>query len=167
MLGTMNTTDRSIALLDAALRRRFGFIELLPDARTLGTASAGGLPLGPWLDELNRRIVKHVRGARHLQVGHSYLLPGGTAVRDVGRFAEVLRDDIVPLLEEYCYEDFDALAKILGDRIVDSGRQRIDATLFEAPRHGDLVQALLSSFDQLTTTQQAVLAEADAEADAP
>ncbi len=58
LMGTMNTADRSIALLDAALRRRFAFIELMPDSRVLKGVSVEGLPVGPWLDELNRRVVR-------------------------------------------------------------------------------------------------------------
>jgi 5-methylcytosine-specific restriction protein B len=165
VVGTMNTADRSIALLDAALRRRFGFVELLPDSVPLAGVSVGGLPLGPWLDELNRRVVQHAgRDARHLQVGHSYLLPGGAPVRDVPRFAEILRDDIVPLLEEYCYEDFEALEKILGSTLIQKTKQRVDVGLFDPSRHMDLIQALLSAFEGITATKQAV--EADVPADA-
>jgi len=157
----MNTADRSIALLDAALRRRFGFVELLPDSVPLAGVVVGGLPLGPWLDELNRRIIQHAgRDARHLQVGHSYLLPGGAAVRDVSRFVEIMRDDIVPLLEEYCYEDFEALERILGPTLIQKARQRIDSSFFELARHGDLIQALLSAFENITATKQAVDADA-------
>ena len=156
MVGTMNTADRSIALLDAALRRRFGFVELLPDSSTLAGVSIAGLPIGAWLDELNRRIVEHVgRDARHLQVGHSYLLSGTAPVRDLSRFAEILRDDILPLLEEYCYEDMEALERILGPTIVQRARQRIDSGLFEPGRHADLIQALLSAFEGITITRQA------------
>ena len=53
LIGTMNTADRSISMLDAALRRRFGFIELMPDSSVLHDQKAGTLPLGPWLDALN------------------------------------------------------------------------------------------------------------------
>lgn len=151
VIGTMNTADRSIALLDAALRRRFGFIELLPDSVRLGGASVGGLPLGPWLDELNRRIVQHLgRDARHLQIGHSYLMmPDGRVVPNVKRFVEILRDDIIPLLEEYCYENLDALTKILG---------RIDKSLFSVDRHDDLMNQLRSTFASIMTAPDAVAA---------
>lgn len=162
VVATMNTADRSVALLDAALRRRFGFIELMPDTTVLARTSIGGLPLGPWLAELNRRVVRHAgRDARNLQIGHSYLLHAGAPVQDMGRFAEILRDDIIPLLEEYCYEDFDALEKILGRTIVLRDRQLIDDSLFEPRRHEDLMQALLTSFGDITATTGAVTAELD------
>jgi 5-methylcytosine-specific restriction protein B len=103
-------------------------------------------------------------------------LPGGNPVRDVPRFAEILRDDIVPLLEEYCYEDFEALERILGSTLVQKAKQRVDVGLFEPTRHMDLIQALLSAFEGITATKQAVEADAapsledeedDGEAEAP
>jgi 5-methylcytosine-specific restriction protein B len=167
VIGTMNTADRSIALLDAALRRRFGFVELLPDSSTLAGVAIEGIPLGPWLDELNRRVVKYLgRDSRHLQVGHSYLLSGDSPIREIGRFVEVLRDDIIPLLEEYCYEDIEALGQILGPTLVPRGKQRLELSLLESGRHAELVQALLSAFDGITTTRAAVAADASAVAGA-
>lgn len=160
VIGTMNTADRSIALLDAALRRRFGFVELLPDSSSLSTAATGGIPLGPWLDALNRRVIEHAgRDARNLQIGHSYLMSDGAPLRELSRFAEVLRDDIFPLLEEYCYEDFDALERILGSGLVNKGARRIAHHLFEPDRQDDLVQALLSAFDEITATKGAIAAD--------
>jgi 5-methylcytosine-specific restriction protein B len=162
VVGTMNTADRSIALLDAALRRRFAFIELMPDSTTLKGTSVGGLPLGPWLDELNQRVVRFAgRGSRNLQIGHSYLLSSGEGIQDKGRFAEVLRDDIIPLLQEYCYEDFDALAQILGETLVRRDQQVIEDSLFDPARRGELIEALLSEFQGITATPAAVDADAE------
>jgi 5-methylcytosine-specific restriction protein B len=144
LIGTMNTADRSISLLDAALRRRFGFIELMPEPSVLRDAVVSGIPLGPWLEALNRRICEHVgRDARNLQVGHSYLLQGERPLKDMAAFKRALRDDIIPLLEEYCYEDLAALQNILGNGLVDMDKWRIRHELFEDGQETDLVQALV------------------------
>jgi len=159
VIATMNTADRSIALLDTALRRRFGFVELMPDSSTLAGASVGGvIPLSPWLDALNGRVREHVgKDARNLQIGHAYLMDeNGNAVTDFARFARILSEDIIPLLEEYCYEDYGALVEILGKTIVDGDRQRIRDELFLPARRQDLIQALLAPTPQLTTTLEAV-----------
>jgi len=162
VIGTMNTADRSIALLDTALRRRFGFIELMPDSQLLGAASVAGVPLGPWLNALNERICQHLgRDARNLQVGHAFLLEDGRSVADFRRFARILQDDIVPLLEEYCYEDFERLELVLGTGLVDRATRRIRHELFRRERQDDLVAALLSP--DVVTSGQAVAAEAEAE----
>ena len=163
LIGTMNTADRSIALLDTALRRRFGFVELMPDASLLGGATVADIPLGPWLDALNRRICEHVgRDARNLQVGHSFLMEAGKPVKDAGRFFRVVRDEIIPLLEEYCYEDFDALHNILGSGLVDLPNRAIRHALFEEPTGPELVQALLAPCPDILTSIQAIAtAEAD------
>src|SRR4051812_33437333 len=153
----MNTADRSISLLDAALRRRFGFVELMPDSSTLRDHSVSGVPLGPWLDALNRRICEHVgRDARNLQVGHSFLMEGGKPVKDAVRFFRVVRDEIIPLLEEYCYEDFDALHNILGSGLVDLPNRAIRHDLFEEPTGPELVQALLAPCPDILTSIRAV-----------
>ena len=159
VVATMNTADRSIALLDAALRRRFGFVELMPDSTALLQTSIDGLPLGKWLDELNRRIVQHVsRNARNLQVGHAYLLDRGQPIATAARLAQVLREDLIPLLEEYCYEDFLALEAILGPTIILKGQQRVDDSLFTPERHADLIDALLKAFPGITASPAAVTA---------
>jgi 5-methylcytosine-specific restriction protein B len=125
MIGTMNTADRSISLMDTALRRRFGFVELMPDSALLAGRKAGGLLLGAWLDALNTRLRRHLkRDARNLQIGHAYLMPP-QPITSVAEFARVLRDDIIPLLEEYCYDDFTTLRDILGGELVDAEGGRI------------------------------------------
>ncbi len=160
LIGTMNTADRSIALLDTALRRRFGFIELMPDSSVLGTTSLDGIPLAVWLDALNQRILQSIgRDARNLQIGHAYLLENGRPVSEFSRFARILQEDILPLLEEYCYEDYDALEKILGRSLVDRQKQRIRHELFEPSRRSELVSALLSP--EITTSVAAAKTEQD------
>jgi 5-methylcytosine-specific restriction protein B len=157
LIGTMNTADRSISLLDAALRRRFGFVELMPDSSTLRDHSVSGVPLGPWLDALNRRVCKYVgRDARNLQVGHSYLLQGGRPVKNMAAFKRAVQDDILPLLEEYCYEDFSALQNILGNGLLDVENRRIRHELFEDGQENALVQALREPFPDILTSPEAL-----------
>jgi len=165
VIGTMNTADRSIALLDTALRRRFGFVELLPDPSQLGSVILKGIPLRAWLKQLNDRILDHVgRDARNLQIGHAYFLEGGQPLKDFAKFARILREDIIPLLEEYCYEDYEALEKILGSSLVDKHRQIIRQDLFEAGREEELAEALLQPTPDLTTDEAVIAAEVEAEA---
>jgi 5-methylcytosine-specific restriction protein B len=154
LIGTMNTADRSISLLDAALRRRFGFIELMPDSSALADRKAGSLPLGAWLDALNARIRKNLkRDARNLQIGHAYLMPS-PPITSIAEFARILRDDVIPLLEEYCYDDFKTLADILGKDLVDADAGRVREEIFEANREQDLILAVSFEEMQLLTLDQ-------------
>jgi len=163
VIGTMNTADRSIALLDTALRRRFGFVELMPDSQVLGAVAVRGIPLAPWLDALNARIRHNIgRDARNLQIGHAYLMGGGKAVADFTAFTRVLRDDIIPLLEEYCYEDYTTLEKVLGPDLVDVDAQRIREELFDVSLQDKLVQAVLALDPEIATSPQALTSEAQA-----
>jgi len=161
ILGTMNTADRSIALLDTALRRRFGFVELMPDTSVFGKAVVDGdIPLGPWLGALNERIRAHLgRDGRNLQVGHAYLLNGGKPVTEFIKFVRVLAEDLIPLLEEYCYEDYSALTQILGEGLVDGQRQCIRYELLSPDRREDLVQALLYLTPDIVTVPEATSEE--------
>ena len=157
LLGTMNTADRSISLLDAALRRRFGFVELMPDGSVLKDSAAGGIALKAWLDALNTRIREHVgRDARNLQIGHSYLMHGGSPLKDVATLKRAIRDDIIPLLEEYCYEDYGTLGNILGEQIVDVAKERIRHELFDDGQEDALVDGLLAPFADIATSSEAL-----------
>jgi len=163
IIGTMNTADRSIALLDTALRRRFGFIELMPDISILGDVTIEGIPLGPWLSALNQRVCDSVgRDARNLQIGHSYLLENGLPIKDFSKLAKVIFEDLIPLLQEYCYEDYSALEKILGEGLIDRNKQQIRYELFDGSRQEELVQALLAPSPEILTTPQAQVSEVDA-----
>lgn len=166
VVGTMNTADRSIALLDTALRRRFAFIELMPDPSVLEGAVVKDLPLDRWLRSLNERICRYVgRDARNLQIGHSYLMDGDRAIRDTGALRRALVEDILPLLEEYCYEDYDSLEQILGKKLVDRDRQCYRREPLMAGRDDDLIDALRAADPDLPVVGPAAAAEADQEAE--
>lgn len=125
IIGTMNTADRSLALLDTALRRRFDFEPLLPDTRNLPDAPLAGLMVNTGQDDIDvRRILEHINqriaalyDADHC-IGHAYF----TRLRDVEdgpeRFAllaRIFRQRILPLLEEYFFEDWHKIQLVLGD----------------------------------------------------
>ena len=95
ILGTMNTADRSIALLDTALRRRFQFREMMPDARVLDEIEAEGVAVSDLLETLNRRIAALYD--REHTLGHAYFL----SLRDeptLERLGAIFRDSVIPLL---------------------------------------------------------------------
>lgn len=148
VLGTMNTADRSILLLDTALRRRFAFKEMLPDPSLLRGGTLADLPLSTWLRSLNRRIVEQLgRDGRNLQIGHAYLMPGGKPAATLRRIANIVRDEIWPLLQEYCYDDTIKLAKILAadqGGIYDSKRAELRFELFGGEADDELAQALIA-----------------------
>jgi 5-methylcytosine-specific restriction protein B len=117
IVGTMNTADRSIKVLDAAIRRRFAFHELMPDSSLLSGQKIGDLALDDLLDYLNNAIA--IKVGRERQLGHSFLLEDDEPIADVDEFAKRLRYEIIPLLQEYCYEDYGLLADFLGEQLVD------------------------------------------------
>jgi len=123
IIGTMNTADRSISMLDAALRRRFGFVEMLPEPGLIAV-EIDGLPLSDLLSEINLRIRTYItRGARELQVGHAYFMRDGRPIGDKESLLATFRDEVLPLLAEYCFENYAMLARILGDEIIDVAGQ--------------------------------------------
>ena len=162
IIGTMNTADRSIALLDTALRRRFGFVELMPDVSVLEDQVLEGLPVRLWLKALNERICQYIgRDARNLQIGHSYFMPEGKTVDSFRKFADIIREDVIPLLEEYCYEDYSILVKLLGTSLVDESAMRIRDELFDLSSKEKLLSALIAPCPEIAASSLAVDSEAD------
>lgn len=124
IIGTMNTADRSIALLDLALRRRFTFIEVLPDANVIrATTGANGVIDGVNVAEVLDALNAKVRALldRDHQVGHSYLtgIQGGLPEL---RFR--WQRKVVPLLQEYFHNDGEKLKSVLGEAFIHLEPQR-------------------------------------------
>lgn len=124
IIGTMNTADRSLALLDTALRRRFEFVPLLADTRNESGAPLVGLvvktdleniDVRQMLERINERI--EVLYDRDHTIGHAYFM-SLKHIDDAERFeqlADIFRKKIAPLLEEYFFEDWAKISLVLGD----------------------------------------------------
>ena len=109
VLGTMNTADRSIALLDTALRRRFVFEEMMPDPFHSGIRKdVDGIDCQKLLAAMNRRIAALLD--REHQIGHTYFLRVDTLVALAGTF----QNRIIPLLQEYFYDDWEKIRAVLN-----------------------------------------------------
>jgi 5-methylcytosine-specific restriction protein B len=131
IIGTMNTADRSIRLLDAALRRRFAFAEIMPETELLEGAQIGPLALDEFLAQLNERIAATL--GREKQIGHSYFLQDGKPISDEADFATCIREDILPLLQEHCFDDYGQLATLLGTDLINVEKQSVDLEKLQDP----------------------------------
>ncbi len=114
ILGTMNTADRSIAMMDTALRRRFDFIEMMPDhTKITAVITEGGqqLKVSEMLETMNKRI--ELLYDREHTIGHSFFM----SLNDdptVGNLADIFKNRIIPLLQEYFYDDYSKIKLVLG-----------------------------------------------------
>ena len=107
VIGTMNTADRSIALMDTALRRRFEFVEMMPEYSDL--KEVADIDIGEMLKTINERI-EYLYDRDHT-IGHAYFID----VSDLKTLANVFKNKILPLLQEYFYDDWEKIRLVLGD----------------------------------------------------
>lgn len=109
IVGTMNSTDRSIALIDTALRRRFAFIEYKPIPEKLKTTT-DGIELNKLISAINSKI-EFLLDKDHL-IGHAYFMQ----VQSKDDLVGVFKNKILPLLEEYFYGDYNKIQLVLSDK---------------------------------------------------
>jgi 5-methylcytosine-specific restriction protein B len=112
IIGTMNTADRSIAAIDTALRRRFEFKEMLPDPEVVAKISVGNLSIKTMLEKMNRRIA--VLYDREHTIGHAYFMPLAKD-NSTEKLSEIFKNKVIPLLQEYFYEDYEKIRLVLAD----------------------------------------------------
>ena len=112
LIGTMNTADRSLAGLDIALRRRFTFREMPPKPELLKDITVGELNVAQLLRVMNQRIEMLLD--RDHCLGHAYFMP---LVSDptLERLGQIFREQVLPLLQEYFFEDWQRIQWVLND----------------------------------------------------
>jgi 5-methylcytosine-specific restriction protein B len=114
LIGTMNTADRSLTALDNALRRRFKFEEMPPKPELLDGVTVDGVNIGEMLRVMNQRI--EVLFDRDHCLGHTYLLPlEKRENQTLENLESIFRHEILPLLQEYFFEDWEKIAWVLND----------------------------------------------------
>ncbi|MCG6399333.1 AAA family ATPase [Vibrio fluvialis] len=120
LIGTMNTADRSLAMMDTALRRRFDFVEMMPKPEVFAeTSKVKGIDLQRLLRALNQRI--EILYDREHTLGHAFFMPVKELVDDgdeeqaFSALVSVFQNKIIPLLEEYFFEDWSKIRLVLAD----------------------------------------------------
>jgi 5-methylcytosine-specific restriction protein B len=121
VVGTMNTADRSIAFLDVALRRRFQFVEMMPDPELIRLVNKeegelDGIDVPELLQVINNRI--EVLYDRDHLIGHSFFLK----VESLAELRDVMRGKVIPLLQEYFYGDWSKVCQVLGCPFDENGK---------------------------------------------
>ncbi|EGQ8140887.1 AAA family ATPase [Vibrio cholerae] len=123
IIGTMNTADRSLAMMDTALRRRFDFVEMMPNPSLLHGAVVKGIHLETLLKTLNERI--EILYDREHTLGHAFFMPVKAFLdaddeheqedRAFAKLVSVFQNKVIPLLQEYFFEDWHKIRLVLGD----------------------------------------------------
>ena len=142
LVGTMNTADRSIQLLDTALRRRFTFAEMMPEPEhPLISKDVEGVDCQAMLRMMNRRITALLD--REHQIGHTYLMNVDT----MEKLSVAFQNEIFPLLQEYFFDDWSKIGAVLGgnDFVVETktaglfreSEQEVEERVYQRLPHND------------------------------
>ena len=126
VIGTMNTADKSLAQIDLALRRRFSFVETPPNPAILGDTTVYGVALAELLTRINQRI-EVLLDAEHT-IGHAYFMPLlnlSNAAEQEALLALIFKDKILPLLQEYFFDDYQRIGWVLNGPNSDRQQQFI------------------------------------------
>lgn len=136
LIGTMNTADRSLAAIDIALRRRFRFVEMPPRSDLLEGLDVAGVDVEQLLQTLNRRIEALLD--REHAIGHAYFMPLWDDPQ-LERLAAIFRQQILPLLQEYFFEDWQRIQWVLNDhrKVDDDDRFLIERSADQGELFGD------------------------------
>ena len=146
LIGTMNTADRSIATIDTALRRRFNFKEMLPDAEVLDGIYVEDVSIKDIFIKMNKRIT--VLFDREHTLGHAYFLHLKDAPT-IETLANIFENSIIPLLQEYFYEDYEKIRMVLGDNQKDSEDKQF--ITIEENDYNDLFGDTDYDFEEIST----------------
>ena len=146
LIGTMNTADRSIATIDTALRRRFNFKEMLPDSEVLDGIYVEDVSIKDIFIKMNKRIT--VLFDREHTLGHAYFLPLKDAPT-IETLANIFENSIIPLLQEYFYEDYEKIRLVLGDNQKDTEDKQF--ITIEENDYNDLFGDTDYEFDEMRT----------------
>ena len=143
IVGTMNTADRSLVHIDTALRRRFEFEAMLPDTDLLQGIDIDGIDIQNMLTTINSRI--ELLYDREHTLGHSFFL-SLKENPDLGTLKRIFKNSIMPLLEEYFFEDWSRIRKVLGDDR--KSRKELQLMFYVQAFNDDEIKNLLGEGDE-------------------
>lgn len=139
IIGTMNTADRSIALMDTALRRRFHFEEMMPKLDAVKSITVENIEIYKLLDSINKRI-EYLYDRDHT-IGHAYFMGLENLNEDKKKteLDNIFRNKIIPLLQEYFYDDWEKIRMVLGDGFIK--KEEFNSSIFDEEfRNNDYIE---------------------------
>jgi len=149
IIGTMNTADKSLVQMDEALRRRFVFEELMPEPNLLETENRPGKKYKDILENINKKIIEgdRIKQFRDRQIGHSYFWKDPFGDKEMRL---VIKYQIIPLAQDYFYDDYEEIRRILGSKII--GPDNRPGTILDEGNESELIQELRSHLNNKKET---------------